>query len=215
MELDFSKIKALHCGCGKNKIPGFINTDRGDSDWSEEDFKLDVEKRFPYLDNELDYIYSEHMIEHLSYEGCKNFIQESYRCLKPGGVIRTAFPKIEFLIDAYKHPELYQTYITKHYEIFNEELIWDFGGIENIPISFLINDCYHMWDHKVMYDIPALKRMFEIRGFIYIKECEYGESEHQIFKGIEHSNKMGYECNKLETGIIECTKQYYAGTIRV
>ena len=206
-----SDIKALHCGCSYVFIPGFINADIEISGWLPPEvinqvIIMDAEKKFPFSDNELDYIYSEHMIEHLSYDGCKNFIKESYRCLKPGGVIRTAFPKIEFLIDAYKHPESYQTYITKHYEMFNEQLIKDFNGVENIPISFLINDCYHLWGHKVMYDIPALKKLFEIYGFINLKECGFGESDHQIFKGIEHSNKMGYECNKLETGIIECTK---------
>lgn len=207
MKLDFNNMKiALHCGCGNTRIPGFINADRGDSGWSTEDIKLDVEKRFPYNDNTIDYIYSEHMIEHLSYEGCKNYISESYRCLKPGGVIRTAFPKIEFLIELYRNPKLYTTYIQKHCEMFNNQLIKDFGSIENIPIQFIIDDHYHMWGHQVMYDIPALKKMFELYGFTSIKECDFGESDHQIFKGIEHSNRMGYECNKLETGIIECTK---------
>lgn len=201
-----NNIKALHCGCGNTIIPGFLNTDRGDSGWSTQEFKMDVEKKFPFLDGELDYIYSEHMIEHLSYDGSKNYIKESYRCLKPGGIIRTAFPKIEFLMDAYKNPELYKIYIHTHYKMFNTQLIDDFHGIENIPISFLINDCYHMWGHQVMYDMNAIKKMFELVGYINIKECDFDESDHQIFKGIEHSNKMGYECNKLETGIIECTK---------
>lgn len=201
-----NNIKALHCGCGNTIIPGFLNTDRGDSGWSTQELKMDAEEKFPFLDGELDYIYSEHMIEHLSYDGCKNYIKESYRCLKPGGIIRTAFPKIEFLMDTYKNPELYKIYIHTHYKMFNTQLIDDFHGIENIPISFLINDCYHMWGHQVMYDMNAIKKMFELVGFINIKECDFGESDHQIFKGIEHSNKMGYECNKLETGIIECTK---------
>ena len=204
-------IKALHCGCSYTFIPGFINADIEISGWLPPDvinqvIILDVEKKFQFEDNTFDYIYSEHMIEHLSYDGIKNYISECYRCLKPGGVIRTAWPKVDFLIELQNNPKKYFTYIKNHVDLFHPELLDDFKSYENIPVSLIINDNYRMWGHQIMYDIKGLTQMFKLFGFKNIISVNYGESKHDIFKGIEHSNKRGLECNMLETGVIECEK---------
>lgn len=200
----------LHIGCCDVIIPNFINTDVQIENWIPVEKKLQIQildatKKFPYEDNIIDHIYSEHLIEHLPYSGFKNFISESYRCLKPGGIIRTAFPCVDFLIKLYKDPEKYKSYIINHCNKFNKQLINDFGTT-NIPVSLIINDNYRMWGHQVMYDINTIKKLFQKFNFKNIKEVPYGESEHDIFKNIEHGNKRGDEFNRLETAIIECEK---------
>ena len=59
------KIK-LHLGCGKNMLPGWINTDFPPK--KENILELDATKKFPFEDNSIDYVFSEHMIEHISFE---------------------------------------------------------------------------------------------------------------------------------------------------
>ena len=46
---------------------------------------VDLNEQLPIGDNEWDGVYSQYMIEHLSWRKVKNFIKEVYRILKPGG----------------------------------------------------------------------------------------------------------------------------------
>jgi len=64
-------------------------------------------------DNSVSYIYSSHMIEHMELESVQNIFNESYRILKPGGVIRTCCPNSSQFIQEYKKdPATFGT----HYE---------------------------------------------------------------------------------------------------
>ena len=53
------------------------------------------------INNSLDYIFSEHMIEHVSYEQGASMLRECYRTLKPGGRLRLATPDYTFLHELY------------------------------------------------------------------------------------------------------------------
>ena len=68
VSLDFMPIKALHLGCGNNILKGWLNTDITTYDNIS---YLNAEHPFPIEDNTLDYIFSEHMFEHLTYESGK------------------------------------------------------------------------------------------------------------------------------------------------
>ena len=202
-------MKALHIGCCDTLIDGWINSDNNVACWlSEEDqakvMFLNAEIKFPFKDNELDFIYSEHVIEHLTYNGFKNYISECYRCLKPGGVVRTACPYLDFYIELWLHPNKYKEFIEKHCKMFHNELLHDFKG-EEIPAMFVLNDNLKMWDHQVMYDKKTLIKMFS-KKFKNIKQCDYQESEYKELQGIEHDNKRGHDHNILETIIFECKK---------
>ena len=68
-------------------------------------------------------VYSEHFIEHLTKEQGINFFKEMFRIMKPGGVIRSIWPPMEFVEwlrqddDLDNHPwvqHYYRFYIVKH-----------------------------------------------------------------------------------------------------
>jgi ubiquinone/menaquinone biosynthesis C-methylase UbiE len=61
---------------------------------------VDVTRRSPFVDNTFDFIYSEHMIEHIPYVGGRAMLEESYRVLKPGGTLRIATPDARFFYSA-------------------------------------------------------------------------------------------------------------------
>ena len=47
-----------------------------------------AEDRLPFPDNSIEFVYTEHMFEHILPMQCAAFLKEAYRVLKPGGVIR-------------------------------------------------------------------------------------------------------------------------------
>ena len=57
----------LHLGCGRNYLDGWINTDI-DSKRYKLDQRLDITENFPFENNTISYIFSEHVIEHISYK---------------------------------------------------------------------------------------------------------------------------------------------------
>lgn len=77
-------MKKINLGCGTNKLPG----------WDNYDYDLDITKPLPFEDNSIDYIFMEHVIEHVTYKESWDFFKEANRVLKPGGKIRIITPSI-------------------------------------------------------------------------------------------------------------------------
>ncbi|HUG40834.1 MAG TPA: methyltransferase domain-containing protein [Longimicrobiales bacterium] len=62
---------------------------------------LDVGRRFPFDDGEVEAVYSSHVLEHLPRSAAVNLVRESRRVLRPGGVFRIAVPDLDRLVAAY------------------------------------------------------------------------------------------------------------------
>ncbi|MEO9945561.1 methyltransferase domain-containing protein [Paraglaciecola sp.] len=93
----------LNVGAGGAPIDAFINLDVT-SDWYNQhhqdlDFvEYDIRKdNLPYNDSTVDNIYCSHVIEHIENDAVERFLENSYRKLKPDGVLRIACPDAEFL----------------------------------------------------------------------------------------------------------------------
>ena len=63
-------------------------------------------------------VYNEHFIEHLTKEEGINFLKEMKRVLKPGGVIRTIWPPMEFVEWLKSNEDLNNHHWIQHYYIF-------------------------------------------------------------------------------------------------
>ena len=73
----------LHLGCGRDKRDGFLNIDIAEE--VNPDKAWDLEKGLPFLDdNSVDYILSNHTLEHLTTKGYWNLLEEMYRVSKDG-----------------------------------------------------------------------------------------------------------------------------------
>jgi predicted SAM-dependent methyltransferase len=92
-------VRKLHLGCGGNILSGWLNTDLepGSSDVA----RVDLTERLPFEDACFNYIFSEHVIEHLSYSQGLGMLSECHRVLRSGGRIRISTPDLAFLVDLY------------------------------------------------------------------------------------------------------------------
>jgi len=57
---------------------------------------------FPFGDNSIKGIYTSHCLEHLFDNQVYKILEQSYRILQPGGVIRIALPDMDMMFDAYE-----------------------------------------------------------------------------------------------------------------
>lgn len=92
-------MKLLNLGCGQTYHKDWINID----------FKStgpgviahDLTSGLPYGDIEIDVVYSSHLLEHFNKSFAPQFLQECFRVLKPGGIIRIAVPDLETIVRLY------------------------------------------------------------------------------------------------------------------
>jgi hypothetical protein len=79
-------------------IPGFFNIDivpPADLVW-------DVRESLPVRDSTVDFLFSEHFLEHIDYpHSVKNYITELHRVTTPGCHVVTGVPDAELVINAY------------------------------------------------------------------------------------------------------------------
>ena len=196
----------LHLGCGRNIINGWINAD---SDKSLRRCKyLDVTEKFPYEDNSVDYIFSEHMIEHISLQDGKFMLEESFRVLKNDGKIRISTPDLKFFIELYNDNK---TDLQKKYIDYNvNHPAYDvFTAID----TYVINNFVRAWGHVFIYDKKVLKDLLESVGFTKVKSYLINESEDENLKDLENCSdsvnvKYGLtpEILQLETFTLEASK---------
>ena len=140
------------------------------------------------LDETYNGVYNEHFIEHLTKDEGINFLKEMLRVMKPGGVIRTIWPPMEFVEwlrqedDLDNHPwvqHYYQFYVVKHkfapkgtewmriQDQCAEGIMWQNGEHK------------HIWSKKELIDT-----MKEI-GYYNVKEMKYQQSIQPAFNNID------------------------------
>jgi predicted SAM-dependent methyltransferase len=195
----------LHIGCGNNFLTGWLNTDICDGGGIK---FLDAGKTFPFINDTFEYVFSEHMFEHLSIEEGLLMLQECFRILKPGGHLRLTTPNLDFLIHLYEHPEeeLHKEYIRWSICTF-DETVASYYDKEDIPAMFVLNNFIRGWGHKMVYNEQVLKKMLERVGFKDVQTCRSGESRWLALKGIEHHDmQIPSPYNVLESMTLEATK---------
>lgn len=80
----------LHLGAGPTPLAGWTNVDLVGR--SGADLALDVRRPLPFPTASVAAIFSEHMLEHLTYDDAAPLLAECARVLRPRGVIRIVVP---------------------------------------------------------------------------------------------------------------------------
>lgn len=190
----------LQIGSGRNYLDGWLNTD-----FEPEDNRyvfMDATQVFPFQSDTFSFVFNEHIIEHISYEGGQNLLAESFRVLKPGGVIRVATPNLANLL------QLFEADLTDTQKRYIQWSISEyFPKIDSQLPSFVLNNFMRQWGHLFVYDPPSLQFSLEGAGFTEVHLVSVGESQHPELRGIEkHGSIIGDEFNLLETMVMEGTK---------
>ncbi len=177
------KVTKLHIGCGKYMIDSWLNSDLFPT--SDDVLHLDATNTFPFENDTFDYIFSEHMIEHLSYSNGFAMLSECQRVLKRNGKIRISTPDLQFLINLYQgdKSELQIEYIKWATDQF----------IKGSPYPddvFVINNFVRDWGHLFIYDEKTLRSSLERAGFADIIKCELNESESEGLRNLENEGRM-------------------------
>lgn len=74
----------------------------------------DITRHLKWADGSVDAIFTEHVIEHVSFSGALHFMREAFRVLRPGGIFRCVAPMVDVFTNPFKWtPELLRRYATE------------------------------------------------------------------------------------------------------
>jgi predicted SAM-dependent methyltransferase len=189
-------VKRLQIGAGGARHEGWLNTD---IEPGEGLAYLDATKPFPFPDGTFQYVASEHVIEHLTYEEGKAMIAESFRVLAPGGKVRIATPNLMRLIALFdkNRSDEANGYIAG-------KLAWHEWPKETPSEAIILNFQMSSWGHKFLYDPATLRAGLARAGFTQIKQFAMSESDDPVLEGFEaritgvHAQVNAYETMVLQ-----------------
>ncbi|MBR4624101.1 MAG: methyltransferase domain-containing protein [Alphaproteobacteria bacterium] len=152
------KIKVKNSSFGLNIGAGhFLEPGWDVVDWYIDDkyidYKVNLLKttNLPINDESYKYVFTSHLIEHLSNELDENLFKEVYRILKPNGIFRIACPDAEKALFAYKNNDkgfFYTGEIVLHGQSLERRLVnyfasfkcYNYGGYANYSGGPIIDD---------------------------------------------------------------------------
>lgn len=183
----------LQIGSGQKPLEGWL-----DSDLIAGDIYLDLERRLPLPDSSFQYVFSEHVIEHLTQKAGAALLGEIHRILRPGGVVRLTTPDLKKILALYedRNPVI----ALAEYSRF---LDGETGGKPHQLRSQVLNDMMRHWGHRYVYDEEDLATKLTEAGFEQVERVEPGESRHPQLRGAEQRPKWQ---NQAEAMSLEAIK---------
>jgi len=203
----------LNLGCGAHVIDSWINVDYAlgakfmkipffklinkklqifKLDWDQRIFIHNLTQVFPWNENSIDVIYSSHTLEHLNKNDGIFFLNECYRVLRPGGIIRIIVPDLQSFVNRYINHQISADNFLEDLYVLREEK----GNFIKKIISY-----YMQYPHKCMYDSRTLNLIMKEIGFI-------SQTKKAFDSKIEDINLIELENRTESAVIIEGTKPY-------
>lgn len=183
---ELAKVK-INLGCGTNKIKGWINHDQ----------EVDITQRLPYRDGSVDFIFAEHVLEHVDYYKAVNFLRECHRILKPGGMIRLSVPSIENLSKVDPQSDVGKRYV---------DFVHSRGWAPSKDLRGAMHALLYQHGHQAPWTQSLLMATLFFVGFKDTRVMLPGVSNIPELQGVEgHGRVIGEDFNRLESVIAEGT----------
>lgn len=157
----------INAGCGTAPFDGWVNID-SNKELAKVDVYWDLSQGLPTPDTSCSLIYSEHVLEHLSVPQGLHFLRDCHRSLAPGGVLRTAMPSLDDILEK-------SAAGCWHDQAWLREPQWQFIASR----AEMFNIMFRWWGHQWIYDREELHRRLREAGFQRIKDVAWGESDLQ------------------------------------
>jgi len=198
-------LKKLQIGSGGNKIEGWFNTDIQLEVSGV--FYMDAGIKLPIGSGTFDFVYSEHVFEHLTVEQQINYLSESYRILKPGGRIRIATPDLSRILSLWTDNNKFnQSYVLWNFNTFLTPKNSKLSAMKS-KTEYVINNYMRDWGHQMVHSKNSLEELIFMLGFEQITFFEVGQSGTLDLQNLErHCEMIGVDNNIFETMILEAIK---------
>ncbi|MEV0531608.1 methyltransferase domain-containing protein [Kitasatospora sp. NPDC050463] len=131
--------------------------------------QLDIGRPLPFADASVDWVYAEHLIEHVTMPVAVGWLREARRVLRPGGVLRITTPDLARYLVGYATDD---GFLAKHRRRLTT---MGFGPPMPSRPAFLVNQIFRYYGHQWIYDLDELRHVLTLAGFAadQIRHCAY------------------------------------------
>lgn len=132
---------------------------------------LDICERLPFADGSVDWVYAEHLIEHVSLSAGTGWLAEVRRILAPGGVLRLTTPDLATYVDGYRDGE---PFFSRHRGRMRAAGL---GPPMPARRAFMFNQLFYLYGHRWLYDYEELVYALVSAGFSAesVRRCSFRE----------------------------------------
>jgi predicted SAM-dependent methyltransferase len=156
------EVSLLNLGCGPHIFPGWVNADdygfkRGLREPAfRPNWRLDITRPWRCAANHWDGVFTEHVLEHVSYSQAIVVMRECLRTLKPGAWLRISVPDLGAYVSFYQ----------------GKASPPEFAGFPHpaVGVSFLTQ----MHLHRSAWDADLMMRILTELGFIEARCAAFG-----------------------------------------
>jgi predicted SAM-dependent methyltransferase len=147
----------VHLGCGPVYKEGWINIDLA-RPGRKLDVAWDLRWGLPFEDSSVDAIFSEHLLEHLTWTEGLALLGHCFNALRPGARVRVGVPDLGRYVASY---------------LGRDPLIEACRPGRPTP-AMALNEVYYCHGHRYMYDTETLTAFLAEAGFVQIEASRFG-----------------------------------------
>jgi predicted SAM-dependent methyltransferase len=169
---------------------GVISAEAAEQPWVGDIRYCDVSRGLPFRDGEAAVVYASHVLEHLTRRQAHNLVRESFRVLKPGGVVRIVVPDLERLAHLYLQERANGAGDGRAANDFMEHLRTCLDDADaSLPLK-LYRAYLDTLSHKWMYDTASLTALMAEAGFSELSQRACLESRIPLIAQVERAGRF-------------------------
>jgi predicted SAM-dependent methyltransferase len=127
--------------------------------------QLDIAEPLPFEDGAVDWVYAEHLIEHVPLPVAMSWLAEVRRVLAPGGLLRLSTPDLRRYVEGYleeDRPGAKGGFFAKHRRRLQ---IMRVGPAMPPRRAFMFNQLFYLYGHRWIFDEQELRHTLTTAGF--------------------------------------------------
>lgn len=173
-DLSAMGLRGIHCGSGRTLHAQLLNMDAmrlqdgGQSSapgrvccFRESLYYLEHDQTtpLPLEDGSVEWVFSEHFIEHIQVPQAVSWFAELHRVMQPGGIARISTPDLALYARGYADPQ--QAFYNAHRQRLREM------GMTNPPLgkAWMMNQIFRHYGHQWLYDYDEIVSIAAHAGF--------------------------------------------------
>jgi predicted SAM-dependent methyltransferase len=131
---------------------------------------LDICRSLPIETGSVDWVYAEHLIEHVPLDAAIGWLTEVRRILAPGGLLRLTTPDLARYVAGYADGD---GFFARHRRRLRA------AGLPPMPArrAFMFNQMFYLYGHRWIYDLDELRYALGEAGFDpeSVRRCAFRE----------------------------------------